>query len=282
MNELKSCPICGASELKLTGTEEHDGQAFGLYKCPACDTSLSAYERYLKTLKAAKNNVSAAQESSKEPTDSINKNIPVNTASVVYQKNITGTIALVSQMEDGILCGTGTVIGDNGYFITNAHVVMETDEDDDDLLNMSEEVYGQSGEHHYRFTAELIFADPSMDLALLKTEPNTSMTSISLADQEAIPGEPVYVIGNSKGEGLCIVEGIVSDVHRKVGSIDAIMISAPVTTGNSGGPVFNAEGKLLGVIKSGHSDINSMNYVIPVKTIRDFLHVAQEQEDIEL
>ena len=121
-----------------------------------------------------------------------------------------------------------------------------------------------------------------MDMALLKTEPNDSMTSISLADQEAIPGEPVSVIGNSKGEGLCIVEGIVSDVHRKVGSIDTIMISAPVTTGNSGGPVFNAEGKLLGVIKSGHPDINSMNYVIPVKMIRDFLETAQEQEDIEL
>ena len=116
---------------------------------------------------------------------------------------------------------------------------------------------------------------------MLKTESNSSLVPVEFATQDAFPGEAVYAIGNSKGEGLCIVEGIVSDVHRKIGAIDAIMISAPVTHGNSGGPVFDAEGKLLGIVQSGRTDVSAMNYVIPVKMISEFLQEAKAKENIE-
>ena len=289
--ELKTCSVCGATGLKRISTEQHDGQAFGVYKCPSCDTELSAYDKYLKDLKKAQAAKAAEPKPIEvpkaettpvtQPTPSMNRTAIVNIAADVYQKAIGSTLQLVAKMGDGAMSGTGTMITESGYFITNAHVVMELAKNHQTVINLSEAVYGQSGEKNYRFVAELIYANPAVDLALLKTESNSSLVPVEFATQDAFPGEAVYAIGNSKGEGLCIVEGIVSDVHRKIGAIDAIMISAPVTHGNSGGPVFDAEGKLLGIVQSGRTDVSAMNYVIPIKMISAFLEEAKAKENIE-
>ena len=287
MYELKTCSVCGASGLKRIDTEQHDGQAFGVYKCPSCDAELSAYDKYLKTVKAARANQPEPPTVAEEPevapaaSQPMNRTAIVNIAADVYQKAIGSTLQLIAKMDDSAMSGTGTMISDKGYFITNAHVVMELSQNHQKVLNLSDAVYGQSGERNYRFVAELICANPAIDLALLKTEPNSSLKPVTFADQEAFPGEAVYAIGNSKGEGLCIVEGIVSDVHRRIGNIDAIMISAPVTHGNSGGPVFDAEGKLVGIVQSGRQDVSAMNYVIPIKTINEFLQKAKEKENLD-
>lgn len=288
MYELKTCSVCGANGLKRISTEQHDGQAFGLYKCPSCDAELSAYDKYLKDLKKAQ--ATKAAEPAAEPkfdpapivAPSMNRTAIVNIAADVYRKAIGSTLQLVAKMDDGAMSGTGTMISEKGYFITNAHVVMELTQNHQRVINLSEAVYGQSGERNYRFVAELIYANPAIDLALLKTEPNKELVPVTFSTQDAFPGEAVYAIGNSKGEGLCIVEGIVSDVHRKIGAIDAIMISAPVTHGNSGGPVFDADGQLIGIVQSGRTDVSAMNYVIPVNTIISFLSEAKDREGCNL
>lgn len=287
MYELKTCSACGATELKKIGTEEHDGMLFGIYKCPSCDSELSAYKKYLKIVekaqKAAPKEEKAAEEPQPAPQEPVaDKRVVVNIAADVYKKAIGSTIELVARIDDSNMCGTGTVISKNGYFITNAHVVMELDPKSKNVINMSEEVYGQGGEDCYRFTADFVYANPELDLALLKTEPNDSIVPVTFARDDAFIGESVYAIGNSKGEGLCIVEGIVSDVHRKIGNNDVIMISAPVTNGNSGGPVFDSNGTLIGIVQSGRKDVSAMNYVIPIKTIEAFLNEAKEKEDCDL
>lgn len=288
MYELKICSVCGATELKKTGTEQHDGQVFGIYQCPFCDAKLSAYSKYLKTVKLSQKTKSEAKPTEissrvKTPstTPSMNRTAIINVAADVYRKAISSTLQIVAEMVDGAMSGTGTIISENGYFITNAHVVMQLTKDRQKVTNLSEAVYGQSGEHNYRFAAELIYANPAIDLALLKTEPSKELVPVTFSTQDAFPGEAVYAIGNSKGEGLCIVEGIVSDVHRQIGAIDAIMITAPVTHGNSGGPVFNADGQLIGIVQSGRTDVSTMNYVIPIKSICEFLQDAKTKENIE-
>ena len=285
--DISTCPICGAGNLKKIGMDEKDGQVFPKYKCPSCDAELSTYDKYLKALKKAAAATPKVEEKSKTEIKSApevqpqNRTAIVNIAADVYNKAISSTLALIAKMEDGAMSGTGTMVSEKGYFITNAHVVTELAKNHKTILNFSEEVYGQSGEHNYRFVADLIYANPAVDLALLKTEPNKELVPVTFATQDAFPGEAVYAIGNSKGEGLCIVEGIVSDVHRRIGAIDAIMISAPVTHGNSGGPVFDAEGKLIGIVQSGRTDVSAMNYVIPIKTINDFLQEAKDKEDCD-
>ena len=286
MYELKTCSVCGATEIKRINTEQHDGLVFGIYKCSSCDAEISAYQKFLKEAKKAEKEASIKEETAAESLavpaeEHVSRRVVVSVAADVYRKAIGSTIELAAKMDDLTLSGTGTVISKNGYFITNAHVIMELDKDRKDVISMSEEVYGQGGENNYRFTADLIYADTAADIALLKTDPCDSLTPVTFAKQDAFIGESVYAIGNSKGEGLCIVEGIVSDVHRKIGNNDVIMISAPVTNGNSGGPVFNADGELIGIVQSGRKGVSAMNYVIPTKTILDFLNKAKEKEDCD-
>ena len=283
--EITSCSICGAVNLKQIGIEEKDGQIFPKYKCSSCDAELSAYDKYLKSLKKAQAEAKKAEDTVKETItppeeEPANRTAVVNLASKVYKKAINSTLALAAQLEDFATEGTGTIVSSNGYFITNAHVVAEFEDTQKAIVDYCEEVYGKN-DHDYRFVAELAYVNPKYDLALLKTEPDATIKPVEFCYDDAFPGEDVYVIGNSKGEGLCILEGIVSDVNRSVGGKQYIMITAPVTRGNSGGPVFNSEGKMIGVVKGGHSDVNSMNFVIPIKTIIEFLQEAKDKENCE-
>ena len=282
VHEIKSCPVCGASELKRMSMEEHDGQVFGVYKCSSCDAELSAYDKYLKSLKKAQAEVKKEEDTVKETLippeeEPANRTVLINVASKVYKKAINSTIELAVKFGDFAAAGTGTVVSSDGYFITNAHVVARFEETQKRITDYSEEVYGKN-DSEYRFTAELVCIDPKCDLALLKTEPDATIKPVEFSREDAFPGEDVYAIGNSKGEGLCILEGIVSDVHRTIDGEDYIMISAPVTHGNSGGPVFNSQGELIGIVRCGHNDVSSMNFVIPTKRILDFLQEAKERE----
>ena len=279
---IKSCPVCGASELKKTGVEEKDGQLFGVYKCPCCDAVLSAYDKYVKEVKAEKNKTSEVSKGAASKNSPLDRKTIVNVAADVYKKSINTTLGLAAKINDYTMVGTGTIVSDNGYFVTNAHVVMQLSDNRKTIVNLSDEVYGESGEDNYRFTADVVYVNPTYDLALLRTEPEDALVPVDMSDEEIMIGEAVYVIGNSKGEGLCITEGIVSDLHRQVGGREYILITAPVAQGNSGGPVFNAEGKLIGIVKGGRSDVSAMNYVIPIETLKAFLLEAKEKENIEI
>lgn len=333
---MKSCPTCGSGELKKTGTIQKDGITFAAYRCMACDTECSAYQKYQKEIAAARKTaqeIRAKVNSTSTPTASATSTasaapqkkveslthaaaakavaprpasaapqkaqakatpsastpsvfappaatpIPqppvVNVAAAVYKKAINSTVAIVAKRNGMMRCGTGTMLSD-GYLLTNAHVVMELSPDRKTVLGTCQEIYGKSGKTAHRFSAELVYSDPQLDLALLKTAPHATLIPVTLEQRPAEPGEDVYAIGNSKGEGLCIVEGIVSDVDRRVGGNEYVMISAPVTNGNSGGPVFNVSGNLIGIVQSGRSDVSAMNYAIPVNVIQAFLAKAKK------
>ncbi len=332
---MKSCPTCGSGELKKTGTIQKDGITFAAYRCMACDTECSAYQKYQKEIAAARKTAqeirakvnstspptasatstasaapqkkveslthaaaakpvaprpasAAPQKAQAKATPSASKPsvfapsatpIPqppvVNVAAAVYKKAINSTVAIVAKRNGMMRCGTGTMLSD-GYLLTNAHVVMELSPDRKTVLGTCQEIYGKSGKTAHRFSAELVYSDPQLDLALLKTAPHATLIPVTLEQRPAEPGEDVYAIGNSKGEGLCIVEGIVSDVDRRVGGNEYVMISAPVTNGNSGGPVFNVSGNLIGIVQSGRSDVSAMNYAIPVNVIQAFLAKAKK------
>ena len=280
--ELTKCPVCGASELKKTGVEEKDEQLFGVYKCTCCDAVLSAYDKYVKEVQAEKNKTREESQGGASKNSPLDRKTLVNVAADVYKKSINTTLALAAKIDDFTMVGTGTIVSDNGYFVTNAHVVMQLSDNRKTIVNLSDEVYGESGEDNYRFTADVVYVNPTYDLALLKTEPEDSLVPVDMSDEEIMIGEAVYVIGNSKGEGLCLTEGIISDLHRQVGGRDYILITAPVAQGNSGGPVFNAEGKLIGIVKGGRSDVSAMNYVIPIEALKAFLMEAEEKEEIEI
>lgn len=280
--KIEACHICGAGELKKLNVEEHDGLVFNVYQCAACDARLSEYEKYQKILaKEQAKRVEETQEVIEEPTSKPIKESAESTATEIYKKAIKNTVAIFASADEGLKVGTGMFVSSKGYFVTNAHVVMDLDEDRN-VVGISDDIFGECGANGYKFDAEFIYANPENDLALLKIDIDEDVEAVTFSDAETMPGEPVYAIGNNRGDGLCIVEGIVSDIHRKVGGVEYILISAPVTQGSSGGPVFNARGELMGIVKGSRRDERLMNYIIPVETVKSFLEEVKQKEEIEL
>ena len=135
--------------------------------------------------------------------------------------------------------GSGFIISDDGFIVTNNHVVEEAETIKITLSN--DEVYD----------AEVIGLDPRMDLALLKINPEEDLPYVSFGNSDnSKVGEWVVAIGNPFGLGGTVTAGIISALGRNIGSgpyDHFIQTDAPINKGNSGGPLFNMNGKVIGV-----------------------------------
>ena len=134
--------------------------------------------------------------------------------------------------------GSGFFVSDDGYVVTNNHVV-----DGGSEYN----VVMHDGTKH---KAKLIGKDPKTDLAVLKVEAKQKFTYVSFSEKKSRVGEWVVAVGNPFGLGGTVTAGIVSAAGRDIGSgpyDDFIQIDAAVNKGNSGGPAFDLEGKVIGV-----------------------------------
>ncbi len=134
--------------------------------------------------------------------------------------------------------GSGFFITDDGYVVTNEHVVRGAD-DIIVVMNDGEEL-----------EAELVGSDERSDIAVLKVNADEKFTYVKFADQAPEVGEWVVTVGNPFGLGGTVTAGIVSARGRDIGAgpyDDFIQIDAPVNRGNSGGPAFNLKGEVIGV-----------------------------------
>lgn len=134
--------------------------------------------------------------------------------------------------------GSGFVISEDGFIVTNNHVIEGADE-------IIIEFFG--GEE---LTAVLIGTDPTVDIALLKVETDKPLDFVSFGDSDvARVGDWVVAMGNPLGQGFSVSAGIVSARNRALsGSYDDyIQTDAAINRGNSGGPLFNMDGEVIGV-----------------------------------
>lgn len=134
--------------------------------------------------------------------------------------------------------GSGFIISADGYIVTNNHVIEQADEI---LIELFE-----GGE----LPAVLIGTDPRTDIALLKVEPEEPLPFVQFGDSDlARVGDWVLAIGNPLGQGFSVSAGIVSARARQLqGSFDDfIQTDAAINRGNSGGPLFNMDGDVIGV-----------------------------------
>ena len=144
--------------------------------------------------------------------------------------------------------GSGVVVSDDGYILTNNHVVDGADSDGIKIALTD----GKT-----EFKARIIGKDPSTDLAVLKVD-GAKLTAITIADSDKIEvGDVVFAIGNPFGVGQSVSMGIVSAVGRgemPFGYIakyeDFIQTDAAINQGNSGGALVDAEGRLIGINQS--------------------------------
>jgi serine protease Do len=165
----------------------------------------------------------------------------------------------------GLSQGSGFFISDDGYVVTNHHVIDKGTEFT---------VIDQKGDE---YNATLIGADKRTDLALLKIESDKTFTYVDFADEAPEVGEWTVAIGNPFGLGGSVTAGIVSARGRDIGAgpyDDFIQIDAPVNRGNSGGPAFNMHGEVIGVnaaIFSPSGGNVGIAFAIPASTAQDVI-----------
>ena len=154
--------------------------------------------------------------------------------------------------------GSGFIIKEDGVVITNNHVIANAE---DILIRVGDKEYN----------AEVIGADPYMDLAVLKMKTKDKFKPVRFGDStKARVGDWVVAIGNPFGLGGTVTSGIISARNRQIGLTryeDFIQTDASINQGNSGGPLFNLKGEVIGVntaiIAPGQSGSIGIGFAIP-------------------
>ena len=167
--------------------------------------------------------------------------------------------------------GSGVIISADGYIVTNYHVVqgMRGREVDEILVRLNDGT---------EYVATLIGSDSKTDVAILKIEVNASLPAVTLADSDLLRvGDIVFAIGNPRDLGLTATQGIVSALERNRGGQilgagsyeNFIQTDAAIKPGNSGGPLLNAEGEVIGIntlVRSGPGA--GLGFAIPINRAR--------------
>lgn len=162
--------------------------------------------------------------------------------------------------------GSGFIVDPNGYIVTNSHVIEDGkyDKITVSLIDGSTEV------------GEVLWYDTSLDLAIVKIN-RTNLPAVEYGDSDMLlVGEPVVAIGNPMTLDLerTVTQGIVSGLNRTIvfenGTIiePLIQTDASINSGNSGGPLFNAEGKVIGINTAKMNTAEGLGFSIPINTAK--------------
>jgi len=171
--------------------------------------------------------------------------------------------------------GSGFVISDSGLIVTNAHVVTGGE---GDKLRKAEEVYVRFADRN-QVPAKVVGYDPFNDVGLLKIDPKgLHLVPLRFAAAKDVQvGAPVVAIGSPFGEEQSLSIGVVSALDRSIKSltgfetVDAIQTDAAINRGNSGGPLLDARGRVVGInsqIETTSGDGSGVGFAISAETVR--------------
>jgi putative serine protease PepD len=192
----------------------------------------------------------------------------------VYNRTHKGvveiTVSETSLGERGQAQGSGFVYDDAGHVVTNEHVV-------EGGSSISVRFWNGA-----RYNATLVGTDASTDLAVIKVDaPASVLHPIQLADSSQVQvGQPVVAIGSPYGLEETVTSGIISALHREMTApnnftiADSIQTDAAINHGNSGGPLLDLAGRVIGVnaqIKSETGENTGVGFAIPSNTIRSIV-----------
>ncbi len=169
--------------------------------------------------------------------------------------------------------GSGFIIDDEGHIVTNAHVIQDADE-----INVS------LGADNVKVPAKVIGTDPSSDIAVIKFDPDAEqlegveLATVPFGDSAKLQvGDPVLAIGNPFGLDRTLTTGVVSALQREIPSLtdfqisDVIQTDAAVNPGNSGGPLLDSEGRVIGVnsqIQTRSGGFDGIAFAVPSSRVQ--------------
>ena len=180
--------------------------------------------------------------------------------------------------------GSGIIISEDGYIVTNNHVVDTTSTSSYSYYELSEatsikiklnsETYGNDA----TFDATVVGQDSQTDLAVLKIEKD-GLTPAEFADSDqAVVGEFVMAVGSPLGLDTTVTQGIISAVNRQVESdgvvYTCIQTDAAINSGNSGGALVNSDGQVIGIntLKLSGSGVEGIGFAIPINSTLDVIN----------
>ena len=173
--------------------------------------------------------------------------------------------------------GSGFVVSSQGYILTNSHVI--TTAGDTAVPRPADSVFVEFQDRD-RAQATIVGWDVFDDVGLIKVDPSDHrLAPVPLGNSAAaVVGEPVAAIGSPFGNENSLAVGVVSAVHRSVDSltstfnlVDAIQTDAPINHGNSGGPLFDARGRVIGInaqIRSTSGQAEGVGFAVPINSAR--------------
>jgi putative serine protease PepD len=177
-----------------------------------------------------------------------------------------------SSEQQGI--GSGFVVDEDGYILTNAHVVSNNGQ----LASDVQVIFNEGGKQTNQVSGTIVGADDSTDVAVIKVDPAqvSTLDPIALGDSSSVQvGERVVAIGNPLGLEFSLSSGIVSATDREMESPNgavignAIQTDASINPGNSGGPLINASGEVIGIneqIATQSGGNEGIGFAVPINT----------------
>jgi S1-C subfamily serine protease len=202
----------------------------------------------------------------------------------IYQ-NLSGGVVMVlsdfasagtdqfGQAQSGQALGTGFVVDNEGYILTNAHVVNENGQQASSVTV----VFNKGGSETQRVKGELVGVDVGSDVAVIKVDPSAVILNpLPLGDSSKVTvGEAVVAIGNPLGYDFSITSGIVSATGRSLQAPNGqtipngIQTDAAINQGNSGGPLIDGNGRVIGIneqIASQGGGNDGLGFAVPINT----------------
>jgi S1-C subfamily serine protease len=209
----------------------------------------------------------------------------------IYRARTAGVVTIYAYFDDRPASehaaqGSGFVISMRGEVLTSAHVVTTAGDDNRDP-DGADRVFVAFGDGD-RVPATLIGWDVYDDVAVLRVDPSDhALSPVPLGDSNrVVVGEPVAAMGSPFGNENSLAVGVVSATRRSIDSMtsdytvaDAIQTDAPITHGNSGGPLFDARGRVIGInaqIRTNSGQTEGVGFAIPINAAkRSFEQLVQ-------
>lgn len=184
--------------------------------------------------------------------------------------------------------GSGIIISEDGYIVTNNHVVDTSSSssysyyDISDATSVKVKLYGSDE----TYDAQIVGKDSQTDLAVLKID-KTDLTAAEFADSDqAVVGEFAMAVGSPLGLDTTVTTGIISAVNREVESDGTkyvcIQTDAAINSGNSGGALVNSDGKVIGIntLKLSGSGVEGIGFAIPINSTLDVISQLKDHSKV--